>query len=232
VIEGLCRQLLEDDSILVQAHAALALGKLGFGAVEAGQALLHAAKTGEVGVRENAMRAIAIIQPPEAAEAFAAGLKDASTDVRVLASAGWMNAETVPDEAGATLLDALRDPEVRVRANAALVMSRLDTIPLAAVPLLIDCTSDPNDALRRNAATALKQAPPEVVADIMEHLTADPNVHVRLTAASSLLAGETSNTTAGTVLAEALVDPTSAVREKALDVLEALGLAHEGQDLL
>ena len=29
VIDGLCRRLLEDDSALVQAHAALALGKLG-----------------------------------------------------------------------------------------------------------------------------------------------------------------------------------------------------------
>jgi HEAT repeat protein len=222
VIDGLCWQLLEDDSTLVQAHAALALGQLGSGAVAAGKSLLHAAQTGEVGVRENAMRAIAIIQPPEATEAFVIGLKDASANVRVLASAGWMNAEAVPDEAVAALLDALRDPEVRVRANAAHLMARLDAIPLAAVPLLIDCTSDPNDALRRNAATALKRAPPEAVADIMEHLTADPNVHVRLTAASSLLAGEASNTTAGTILAEALANPMSAVREKAIDVLEAL----------
>ena len=39
VIDGLCRHLLEDDSVLVQAHAALALGKLGSAAVKAGVAV-------------------------------------------------------------------------------------------------------------------------------------------------------------------------------------------------
>ena len=65
LIDGLCRRLLEDDSALVQAHAALALGKLGPAAVAAGEPLLQAAQTGEVSVREEAMRAIAMIQPPE-----------------------------------------------------------------------------------------------------------------------------------------------------------------------
>ena len=77
VIEGLCRRLLEDDSEQVQAHAALALGKLGPDAEAAGGPLLHAAQTGEVSVREQAMRAIAMIQPPETTQAFVAGLKDA-----------------------------------------------------------------------------------------------------------------------------------------------------------
>ena len=223
VIDGLCRHLLEDDSVLVQAHAALALGKLGSAAVKAGVPLLHAAKTGEVSVREQAMRAIAMIQPPEATEAFTVGIKDASTDVRVLASAGWMNAETVPAEAVPALIDGLRDPEVRVRANAANAMARLITIPVEAISLLIDCASDPNDALRRNAAMALKQAPPEAVAEIMEHLTADPNLHVRLTAASSLLSREANDANAGAVLVEALAQPASRVRDKALDVFDTVG---------
>ena len=169
------------------------------------------------------MRAIAMIQPPETTEAFTVGLKDASTDVRVLASAGWMNAETVPDEAVPALIDGLRDPEVRVRANAANAMARLTTIPVEAISLLIDCASDPNDALRRNAAMALKQAPPEAVAEIMEHLTADPNLHVRLTAASSLLSREANDANAGAVLVEALAHPASPVRDNALDVFDSLG---------
>src|SRR4029077_11350863 len=70
VIDGLCRLLLEDDSAWVQVHAALALGKLGPAAAAAGGALLRAAQTGEVGVREQAMRAIAMIQPAEATQAF------------------------------------------------------------------------------------------------------------------------------------------------------------------
>ena len=222
VIDGLCRHLLEDDSALVQAHAALALGKLGSAAVNAGVPLLHAAKTGEESVREQAMRAIAMIQPPEATEAFTVGLKDASTDVRVLASAGWMNAETVPEEAVPALIDGLRDPEVRVRANAANAMARLTTIPVEAISLLIDCASDPNDALRRNAAMALKQAPPEAVAEIMEHLTADPNLHVRLTAASSLLSSEANDGNAGAVVVEAFAQPALPVLDNALDGLDSL----------
>jgi HEAT repeat protein len=223
VVDGLCRHLLEDDSVLVQAHAALALGKLGSAAVKAGVPLLQAAKTGEVSVREQAMRAIAMIQPPETTEALTVGLKDASTDVRVLASAGWMNAETVPAEAVPALIDGLRDPEVRVRANAAHAMARLTTIPVEAISLLIDCASDPNDALRRNAATALKQAPPEAVAEIMEHLTADPNLHVRLTAASSLVPRKANDATAAAVLVEGLAHPASPVRDDATDAFDSLG---------
>jgi HEAT repeat protein len=223
VIDGLCRHLLEDDSVRVQAHAALALGKLGSAAVKAGVPLLHAAKTGEVSVREQAMRAIAMIQPPETTEAFTVGLKDASTDVRVLASAGWMNAETVPAEAVPALIDGLRDPEVRVRANAANAMARLTTIPVEAISLLIDCASDPNDALRRNAAMALKQAPLEAVAEIMGHLSADPNLQVRLTAASSLLSREANDASAGTVPVEALAHADLPALDNALDAFDSLG---------
>ena len=75
MIDGLCRRLLDDDSDWVQVYAALALGKLGPAAAAAGGPLLHAAQTGEVGVREQAMRAIAKIQPPETAEAFVVGLE-------------------------------------------------------------------------------------------------------------------------------------------------------------
>ena len=67
VVDGLCRRLVEDDSAWVQVHAALALGRLGPAAVAAGGPLLRLAQTGEVSVREQAMRAIAMIQPPETA---------------------------------------------------------------------------------------------------------------------------------------------------------------------
>ena len=63
VIDGLCRRLLEDDSAWVQVHAALALGLLGPAAAAAGGPLLRAARIGDVGVREQAMRAFALIQP-------------------------------------------------------------------------------------------------------------------------------------------------------------------------
>ena len=119
VIDGLCRRLLEDDSEWVQVSSALALGQLGRAAGVAGGPLLHAVQNGVVSVREQAMRAIAKIQPPETAEAFTAGLKDACGDVRMVASAGWMNATAITEQAIPALVEALGDPEVRVRANCA-----------------------------------------------------------------------------------------------------------------
>ena len=119
VIDGLSRRLLEDDSDWVQVCAALALGRLGPGAAAAGPALFRAAQTGEVSVREQAMRAIALIQPLETTEAFVAGLKDACGDIRRVASAGWMNAPAIAEAAIPALIEGLRDPEVQVRGNCA-----------------------------------------------------------------------------------------------------------------
>ncbi len=77
-----------------------------------------AAQTMEVSVREQAMRAIAMIQPPEADTAFASGLKDADGEIRKMASrvdeCGDHRRLPIP-----ALVEALRDPEVQVRANAA-----------------------------------------------------------------------------------------------------------------
>ncbi len=223
VIDGLCRQLLEDDSDWVQVHAALALGKLGPAAAAAGGPLLRAAQTGEAGVREQSMRAIAKIQPPETAQAFVAGLKDSSGDVRTVASAGWMNAKAIPDQAIPALIEALRDPQVSVRANCAHALARLEVVPSAAIPFLIECTADANDGLRVNAATALKNAPAAQVAEVMRRLLVDPNSRVRLVAAGSLLAAESDDADAGAVMVDALGDTTRRVREAALELLGALG---------
>jgi len=223
VIDGLCRRLLDDDSDWVQVYAAMALGKLGHAAVAAGGALFHAARNGVVSVREQAMRAIAKIQPPETADAFAAGLKDVCGDVRMVASAGWMNATAISEQAIPALIEALCDPEIQVRANCAHALARLDAIPSAAIPLLIECTADANDGLRMNAAMALRLAPAGAVLDVMQRLVADPNSRVRLIAAGSLLAAESGNTDAGVVLLEALEDPVLRVREAAMELLESLG---------
>jgi HEAT repeat protein len=223
VIDGLCRRLLEDDSAWVQVHAALALGQLGPAAEAAGGPLLRAAQIGDVSVREQAMRAIARIQPPETAKALAAGLTDACGDIRIVASAGWMNAASIPEDAIPALVEALRDPELQVRANAAHALARLDPLPAEAIPLLIECTADVHDGLRMNAALALKRAPADAVGEIMQHLVADANARVRLIAASFLLAAGLGNAEAGAVLVGALGDPALRVRQAALELIESLG---------
>jgi HEAT repeat protein len=223
VIEGLCRRLVEDDSSWVQVHAALALGKLGSSASAAGEDLLRAAKTGDLSVREEAMRAIAKIQPPQATEAFIAGLVDACNDIRIVASAGWMKAPEIPEEAISALVDALRDPEPQVRANVAHALARLDPLPTDAIPLLIECADHVHDGLRINAAMALKLAPANDVNDLMENLVSDSSARVRLIAAGFLLSTGSDNSKARSVLVEALDDSAPLVRGAALQLVESLG---------
>jgi HEAT repeat protein len=223
VIDGLCRRLLEDDSVLVQFHAAQALSKLGPAAAAAGGPLLRAAQTMEVAVREQAMRAIAMIQPPEAGTAFASGLQDADGEIRKMASAGWMKAAAVPEEVIPALVEALRDPEVQVRANAAHALARLDALPAAAVPLLLACTADANDGLRMNAALALKLATGAAVVQAMEQLLEDANLRIRFIAASSLLSADPGHAAAAAVVTEMLSDPTARLRQAALALVESLG---------
>ena len=62
VIECLCVRL-KDDTDLVQSFAAHALGELGPAALAAEAALLHAVQTGDITVREEAIKAILLIRP-------------------------------------------------------------------------------------------------------------------------------------------------------------------------
>ncbi len=221
VCDALGRRLLEDDSVWVAEQAAAALGRFGPEAAPAGPALLRAAQTGEVNVREQAVRSLAVIQPPEAAAAFIAGLRDADAEVRKVAAAGWVLAAAVPPEAAPGLVEALGDPEVQVRANAAHALARLDELPPGAVPLLLECLADPSDGLRLNAALALENAPPEAVGHALNQLLDDPNLRVRLIAAGRVLAADPADARAAAVVAEALAAPR--LRSAALALVEALG---------
>jgi HEAT repeat protein len=222
VIAGLCR-FLDDDNDAVQMAAAVALGKLNSGATAAGVALLRVLQTAEAAVREQAMRAIALIQPPEALQAFAVGLKDASVEVRKLASAGLMKVKEVRPEVVAGLVEALRDPEIQVRSNAACALARLDPVPPQAIPLLVECTADPDDGLRMNAVLALKAASPESINAVVSPLLDDPNLRIRLIAAGLLLGENPTHPKAGGVVLEALADSTALLRKRAMELVEGLG---------
>ena len=228
VVEGLCSALAEDDSDWVQASASQALARIGPIAKSSGPALVKAAQTGEVGVREQAMRALVMIQPPEAAEAFAAGLADPVADVRLIASAGWMKAAEVPASAGPALFDALRDPEPQVRANAAHALARLEVLPIGAMAALRECAGDSNDAIRLNASLALRLAPSDETADLMDHLLDDPNVRVRLVAAGYVLSTDPASTRAAAVVTAAADDPSPRVQQA---IEELLPLIQTGPDV-
>lgn len=216
-------RLLEDDNPAVQSQAAAALGRLGAAAAGAGGALLKAAQTAEAEVRADALQALAHIQPPEAAEAFLAGLKSGRPDIRKLAVAGLVKAAELPPSAFPDLVEALRDPEVQVRSNVARILSRLETLPAEAVPGLLECAADPNEGVRINAALALRKAPAGEAKAFFEQQLADPSPRLRLIAAGYLLDADPSNAPATEALAELLSDPSPRLRRSSLELVESLG---------
>jgi HEAT repeat protein len=222
VVTGLC-QLLQDDTPDVQASAALALGKLGPEARAAGEPLLRTLQTGDTSLREQVLRAVALIQPPEAATAFMAGLRDNDAQNRKLASAGLMKAEgDVPAEVLPLLLESLKDPDLQVRSNAAGVLGRVKPLPTGAVPLLAACATIPDDGLRLNVTRALYNAEDEGLGGLFEAMLADPNLRVRLEAARGMLARDRSHSKSAAVLGEALADPTVGLRKAAVELITSL----------
>lgn len=172
-------------------------------------------------MREEAMRALAMAQPPEAAEAFTSGLRDAEPQVRMLASAGWRKAAAVPEEAVPALVEALHDPEVKVRANAAFALGRLDPMPVEAIPLLAECAIHPDAGLRLNAAFAFQSVPGRVAADALYPLLDDPSPRLRLIAARRVLAEDGADAKAVAVVADAIAAPAAGVRKAAADLVDA-----------
>jgi HEAT repeat protein len=187
----------------------------------AGPALLRAARTAEEALREQAVRALILIRPPELEEALTGAMTDPSPAVRKVATAGWMKADAVPDAAVAVLVEALRDPEVQVRANAAHALGRLDALPPAAVPGLTECAAHPNDGLRLNAAVALRNAPNAT--STLAGLIGDPNSRVRLIAAGAVLARTPDDAPATQAVVAALSDPSLRLRQVGFEVVAALG---------
>jgi HEAT repeat protein len=169
------------------------------------------------------MRALAVAQPPEAAEAFTSGLRDAEPQVRMLASAGWRKAAAVPEEAVPALVESLHDPEVQVRANAAHALGRLDPVPAEAIPLLAECAAHPDAGLRLNAALALQAVPGRAAADALHPLLDDPNPRLRLIAARRILAEDAADAGAVAVVADSLTAPATGIRQAAADLVEAIG---------
>ena len=219
VVDGLTRRLAEDDGDWVRVEAARALGQLGVAAAPAGGALLRAAQTGEVALREEAMRAMAVAQPPEAAAAFTSGLRDAEVQVRKLASAGWRKAIAVPEEAIPALIEALLDPEIQVRANAAHALSRLDPLPIEAIAPLAACASHSDAGLRLSAALALQGAKGRAATDALHSLLDDPNPRLRLIAARRVLVEDATDAEAIAVVTDALASPIEGIRKAAAELM-------------
>jgi HEAT repeat protein len=215
--------LLRDDGAAVQAAAAQALGRLGPAAASTGADLLRLTQTGAEEVREAALRAIDLIEPPETVAACLACLTDGCPAVRVLASGGLMKGDALPESAAPALVEALRDPEIQVRANAARALTRLAELPEDAVPALQECAADADDGLRLHAILALRRAPAGQSREALVVLLADVNPRIRLLAVQALLEADTEDGEARAVLVQALADAARRVRKAALGLIETFG---------
>ena len=230
VLPGLRDRLSGTPNPLVQVAAATALGRLGPAAAAAGPELAAAAREGDSELRQAAMRALALVQPAEAAGVFAAGLRDPDPKIRMLASGGLMKVSELPEEAVPAVAEALRDPEEQVRANAASLLSRLDPVPAEAVPDLVECAATANDGLRLNAATALRRVDDPAAREALRRLLADANPRVRPVAAGSLATPAADGQPAPpdpevrAALAESLHDANPRIVAIAEDVVKSLGL--------
>lgn len=225
-LEAVLARLRDANDSWIQSVAAMTLGRMGASAAGAGADLASVALTGDVELRQAAMRALAILQPPEAADAFLAGLRDAEADVRKIASAGLQKGGVVPEGGVDAVIDALRDPDIRVRTTIASVLARLDPVPPASIAGLIECAAPGNEeSLRMAAAIALRAAGSSVPARVMIDLLKDSNQKVRLVAVSAVIATDPANADAADVIREAMADPNPRLRESALSLIENSGEA-------
>lgn len=222
-IEAVLARLRDANDTWIQSAAALTLSRMGPSALRAGADLARVALTGDVELRQAAMRALAILQPEEAVSAFLGGLRDAEAEVRKMAAAGLQKVGRVPDDGMGVVIEALRDPDIRVRTTIASVLGRLDPVPPSAIPYLVENTTPAeDDALRLAAAIALRSARSAVPESIMVNLLKDANLRVRLVAASAILANDAGQEDAGIVVREAMADKNPRVRELALTLIEPL----------
>ncbi len=223
-VEAVLVRLRDPNDTWIQSVAALTISRMGKIATGAGADLALVASTGDVELRQAAMRAMAILEPEEALGAFLVGLHDAEADVRKVASAGLQKLGRVPESGIDVVIEALRDPDIRVRTTIASVLGRLDPVPSAAIPFLIENTSAASDdGLRLASTIALRAAGSDVPKRVMVSLLKDANLRVRLTAASAVLSGETDHEDAAVVIREALNDKNPRLRELALSLIEPLG---------
>ncbi len=226
LVAYLTKLLEEDDNGWVRAESASLLGRLGDEAVPAGPALVRAAQTQEVTVREAALRALVLIQPPEAPAAFLAALQEDHPDLRMIASAAWHNATVVPPEAAPGLLEALNDPESQVRANVAFAIGRLNPLPEEALAPLMAGLHDSSPEVRLNCVLALQSAPPSrALAAELEPFLEDEQPRLRLLAAGPILRHYPEHELAQTAVRQGLVNPRHALRQAAAGIIAGMGAA-------
>jgi HEAT repeat protein len=221
VMARLCR-LLTEDSERVQVETLRGLARLGPRAEASVPTLFQIMQRANNEVRAQVLLAAAKIAPEEALPLFLGGLHDSDPEVRRRASAGLILCNSIPEEHLLTLAEAMKDPEAQVRANIVYVCLTKDLVRPEMYPMLAACTTEPDDGLRLNALRALREAPHDLLADILPRLVGDSVPGIRLLAAVRVLQRDPDSEEAITVVTEALHAAGPGYRRQALEFLREL----------
>jgi HEAT repeat protein len=184
--DALCQRVADESNAELSVVAAESLGLFGSAASAAAPCLVRAVQTGNVQMRQAALRALTRILPVEAESAFAAALQDVELSVRRQASAGMSRIAAPSEEIKMDLLEALRDPDLRVKANVAAALAKFESLSTEAEPLLIACVPVAHLPLRRSVAIALGRIDSSGSREALRTLAQDPNPKVRRMALEAL----------------------------------------------
>jgi HEAT repeat protein len=214
----------QDPDPKVSEAAAAALKATGGLTPEAVPALRDGLKHSSANIRLYAMNTLAQVAPTEQ-DAFMAGLRDESKEVRMAAAkilAGLGNSVTAKHDALAQMMVFLKSGDRDLMAVAVDTLRRLGPIPETEVPDLLEYLASEILEARRYAVWALEQTPSATATAALIDRLADQDSEVRTGAAQALGAIGPPASEAVPALSN-LIPSEAAVREAAGQALVKIG---------
>jgi HEAT repeat protein len=231
-VPNLIAVLKQDETVIVRAGAAYALGKMGAEARSACPVLITALTDPAARVRTAAALALGLIGPEAhgAGPALAAALKDEEREVAESAATALGNLGQEAETAVPLLTAAAKQKNLVLRRRAVNVLARIGPAARPATPVLLEAFSDRDPVLRREAGWALVSLGPQASASVDALIEAlrwtDKEVDRNIRAWACLTLGQIGPPAAAAVppLLTALQDDDRNVRAAAGFALGRIGL--------
>ncbi len=186
-------QALQDEDAGVRQAAAVTLGQIGLGAIDAVPQLTSALSDADPRVRAAAAFALSAFGPyaMEAVPALRASLSDEFPAVRTRAAFALGQIGPAARRAGEELARLVSDPDVSVRRNSASALGGIGADTAVARPALRNALGDSDAGVRRCAVTALGLIDAVSSAADLQRAIHDSDADVRQCAAAVLGIGRT-----------------------------------------
>ena len=181
-------QALQDEDASVRQAAAITLGQIGLGAIDAVPQLTSALSDAEPRVRAAAAFALSAFGPyaMEAVPTLRFALSDEFPAVRTRAAFALGQIGPAARRAGEELARLVSDPDVSVRRNSASALGGIGVDIAVARPALRNALGDPDAGVRRCAVTALGLIDAVNSSGDLQRALNDSNADVRQSAAAVL----------------------------------------------